>query len=116
MKKFLCVLAALIGMVCISGVFRSGCAVTGGFKGILLGLAAAVLYATVVLLNKQLRGIDAFDRTILQLGISALVLLPYCLLTLDLSGLTLDAPALGMLLFVGIVHTGVTYLFIFWCS
>lgn len=112
-RKILCVLAALAGMVCISGVLQSGIPSAGELKGILLGMAAAVLYAVVVLMNKQIRGIDAFDKTILQLGIAALILLPYCMLTVDFSNLTVGGLSLAMLLLVGVVHTGVTYVMYF---
>ena len=112
-KKLLCVLAALAGMVCISGVLRSGIPSAGELRGILLGLAAAVLYACVVLLNKQIHDIGAYDKTILQLGISAVTLLPYCLLTVEPASVQPDAVALAMLLLVGVVHTGVTYLLYF---
>ncbi len=109
LRKGLCVCAALLGMVCLSGVLQSG--IPGGdeLKGILLGLAAAALYASIVLLNKQLAHIPAMTRTVLQLGLSALVLLPYCLMTVELSGLQFTLPAVGLLLFVGIVHTGLAY-------
>ena len=108
LKKGLCVLAALAGMVCLSGVLQSGLPQGGELKGILFGLAAAVLYACIVLLNKQLKGISAMERTILQLGISAIVL-PYCLLTVDRSALHLDPTAAVLLLFLGVVHTGLAY-------
>ena len=57
-KKLICVLAALLGMVFVSGVLEAG----GGssdLKGVLLGLGAAVLYASVVLMNKQLGDVPA---------------------------------------------------------
>ena len=47
----------------------------GDLKGILLALLAAFFYAFVVIQNKKLHGLGAYDRTILQLGVSALVLL-----------------------------------------
>jgi len=109
LKKGLCVAAALAGMVCLSGVLQSGLPQGGELKGILFGLAAAVLYACIVLLNKQLRDISAMERTILQLGISAVVLLPYCLLTVDRSALHLDPKAAVLLVFLGVVHTGLAY-------
>ena len=112
-KKILCVLTSLVGMVLISGVVQSGIPAAGELKGILFGLAAAVLYATVVMLNKQLKDIDAYDKTILQLGISAVILIPYCLLTVDPAALTLSGTGLLMLLVVGVLHTGVTYLLYF---
>ena len=112
-KKLGCLAASLVGMVCISGVLESGIPAAGELKGILLGLAAAVLYATVVLLNKQLRNIGPYDRTVFQLGLSAVILLPYCFLTVEPTAMRLDGFAWFMLIFVGIVHTGVTYLLYF---
>lgn len=107
-KKLICVLAALLGMVFVSGVLESG----GGssdLKGVLLGLGAAVLYASVVLMNKQLGDVPAYDRTIVQLSSSAAVLLPYVLLTENLGALTFTPGTIGLLLVVGIVHTGIAY-------
>ncbi|MBR3866500.1 MAG: EamA family transporter [Butyricicoccus sp.] len=107
-RKMLCVLIALAGMVCISGVLES-IPTAGELKGILCGLSAAVLYGSVMLLNQRIRDISAFDKTILQLGIAAVVLLPYCLLTVSPAEIVLDAKSIALLLVVGIVHTGITY-------
>ena len=107
-RKMLCVLIALAGMVCISGVLES-IPTAGELKGILYGLSAAVLYGSVMLLNQRIRDISAFDKTILQLGIAAVVLLPYCLLTVSPAEIVLDAKSIALLLVVGIVHTGITY-------
>ena len=107
-KKLICVLTALLGMVFVSGVLETG----GGssdLKGVLLGLGAAVLYASVVLMNKQLGDVPAYDRTIVQLGSSAAVLLPYVLLTENLGTLSFTPGTIALLLVVGVVHTGMAY-------
>ena len=107
-KKLICVLTALLGMVFVSGVLEAG----GGssdLKGVLLGLGAAVLYASVVLMNKQLGDVPAWDRTIVQLGSSAAVLLPYVLLTEDVGALSFTPGTLALLMVVGVVHTGMAY-------
>lgn len=109
LKKGLCVLAALGGMFCLSGVLQSGIPQGGELRGILLGLAAALLYACIMLLNKQISGISALEKTILQLGISALVLLPYCLMTVDAAAVSFDPKTVLLLVFVAIIHTGVAY-------
>ena len=108
-KKVFCVLAALAGMVCISGVLSEGIPSAGELKGIVLGLIAAVLYAAIVLCNKQIHEISAYEKTIFQLGISILAMIPYCALTVSFDGLTFSPRVLLMLLLVGILHTGVTY-------
>lgn len=105
-RKCACVAVALLGMVFVSGVLQTGFT---GLRGILLGLGAAVFYACVVLLNKRLGDVPSNDRTIVQLGASAVVLLPYVLLTVDFSELTFAPSAAGLLLLVGVLHTGVAY-------
>jgi drug/metabolite transporter (DMT)-like permease len=78
-------------------------------RGILLGLGAAVLYASVVLLNKAIRGVDGLMRTFFQFSAAGIVLLPYVLLTGGFHLVSLDGGAWAMLLTVGLVHTGVAY-------
>ena len=75
----------------------------------MFGLAAAVLYASVVMINKKTDGIEAEDRTIVQLGIAAVVLLPYTVFAenFDFSGINMETA--GLLALVGIVHTGIAY-------
>lgn len=114
-KKVLCILTALVGMVFVSGVPRTGLPSLTEAQGILFGLSAAVLYAFVVILNKKLREIGAFDMTIVQLGTAGAVLIPYCLLTEDLPALagSLSLSAVGLLAVVGFVHTGLAYVLYF---
>lgn len=105
-RKVLCTLAALMGMVLVSGVVTGG---VSGLAGILLGLAAAVCYASVMLLNKHLAAVPTFDRTVIQLAVTAVMLLPYVLLTEDVGALTFSGQTLLLLLAVGIIHTGLAY-------
>lgn len=107
--KLACVGAALLGMVLISGVFQGDAGAGGQFTGILLGCGAAVLYACVVLINKFIRDIPSNDCTVMQLGTVAVVLLPYVLLTENLGAIEWNVSSLLMLVFVGIVHTGIAY-------
>lgn len=107
-KKGLCALAAVVGAVLVSGILTGGSGSSDG-KGVLLGLGAAVLYASVVLLNKGIRDVPAMDRTLVQLAVSAIVLIPYVLLTEDMPQLSPGAVELGLLLLAGILHTGIAY-------
>jgi len=109
LRKLVCVVVALAGMVCISGVLDSGIPSPGELTGILLGLGAAALYATVVLLNKKTTGIPSNDRTIVQLGISAIVVFPYILLTEDVASLQFSPLTITLLLVVAVIHTGIAY-------
>lgn len=108
-RKIFCVLVALCGMVLVSGVVDAGISGTGNSKGILLGLGAAVLYASVVLMNKKITGISAYEKTIVQLGTAAAVILPYTLLTETVEPGAWSVGAILCLVLVGVVHTGVAY-------
>lgn len=108
-RKLGCVGAALAGMVFVSGVTESGISGVGELKGVFLGLAAALFYAAVVLINKRTEGISSYDRTIVQLGVSSVVLLPYVLLTENLAEIHFTPSAAILLAVVGVVHTGMAY-------
>lgn len=107
LRRGLCAAAAVLGMVLVSGVLTESRG--GDLRGVLFGLGAAALYASVVLVNQRLRDMDALEKTVVQLGAAALILLPYVLATEDLSALTWNAPSLLLLLILGVVHTGWAY-------
>lgn len=108
-KKVLCVIVALIGMVFVSGVLDGGISDVSEMKGILFGLGAAALYATVIMMNQKLREVPTYDKTIMQLGAAAVVLIPYILFVEDLSAVVLTPLIVVMLVIVGVVHTGIAY-------
>ena len=115
LPKLLCVAVAVGGMTLVSGTFSSNEQGTDNIKGVFLGLCAALFYAAVVTCNKKLKDIEAFDRTTVQLGISAIVLVPYTFLLEDFSGVTLNASTTILLIVVGVIHTGVAYALYFGC-
>ena len=107
-RRLLCVVIALIGMVLVSGVLETGFS-AGELRGVVLGLGAAVLYASVILMNKGLKNVGAYDKTFVQLLAAGVVLIPYLLLTGGFSGVSVTPLSLGMLAVVCIVHTGLCY-------
>ena len=107
--KLLCVMAALVGMVFVSGVLDVGISGAEETLGILCGVGAAVLYAGVVLMNKKLTQVPGFDRTIVQLGAAALALLPYVLVTQRGTVMNWEPRVIALLLIMGIIHTGIAY-------
>ena len=111
--KVFSILLSLSGMVLVAVVSGASGQNPGNVTGIIFGISAAVMYASVILINKFLKGITAMESTTAQLGIASIVLLPYVLLTEDLSGLSAGAGSLWMLLIVGVVHTGFGYLIYF---
>ena len=86
-RKLLCVLAALCGMVFVSGVPQS----------------------SDVSINKFLDQVPACERTLVQLAVAALVMIPYILLTEDVAAMTLTPLGAVLLLIVGVFHTGWCY-------
>ncbi len=111
-KKLVCIFAALVGMVLVSGITEGGKG-PSDFIGVLFGLAAAILYASVILLNKKLKEISSHNRTMIQLGCAALVVLPYSLFAENIDVASLNASSVMLLLCVGVLHTGVAYLMYF---
>ena len=105
LRKVICVIIALVGMVLVNGTGAG----ENSAKGVIFGLAAAVLYASVMILNKKMKNIGAWDRTMTQMFTCAVVMLPYVLFTQKT--LAFDAPSLAwaLLILLGIFHTGFAY-------
>ena len=116
-KKILCILVALVGLMFVSGFIRSRKVELIDLLGVLFGVGAAVLYASVMFLNKKLSPIPAYDKTIVQLGSAVLLLLPYLLLTEGQAALdavwNIQLRQQLLLLIVCIVHTGIAYILYF---
>ena len=108
-RKAVCSILALVGMFLISGVAEGGSPPASEIQGILLGLGAAVLYSTVVLMNKTIRKVDPFEKTIIQLFSAGAVLIPYLMVTEDSSQISFTPQMAGLLAIVVIIHTGIAY-------
>jgi len=105
-KQGVCFAMSTVGLVLITGVGGGG---GQDLLGILFGLGAAVFYASVMLLNKFIKGVAGLHRTFIQFLAAIIVLVPYVALSggFTLSGL--DSVGWANLLIVGLVHTGLTY-------
>lgn len=108
-KKLICTAAALLGMVLVSGILKTGFTGLSELKGIFLGIGAAVLYASVILMNKKISGVSPYDKTIFQLAMASVALLPYVLFTESWTAVTVTPTAVVLLLIAGVVHTGIAY-------
>ncbi|MGI6072926.1 MAG: DMT family transporter [Lachnospiraceae bacterium] len=113
LKNSLCALAAIVGMVFVSGVAESAPIAPSESKGILLGLGSALCYSMIMIINKKTPGIDAFNKTIIQMGFAAIVMIPYVLLTEDFRNIQPDIKVALAVLVMGLVHTGVAYALLF---
>lgn len=112
-KKLICIPFSCLGMVLVSGVFEEGFSGTGDLYGIFLALGAAVLYASVVLMNKRFSKVPPLERTLVQLGSASLLIFPYSLLTTDFSPENFSAKTVLLLILMGVLHTGFSYLLYF---
>jgi len=107
-KKIICIGIVIIGMLMIvgNGVSASG---TEDLLGIVFGLLAAACYATLMLLNKFIRLMGRLEITIIQLGITALLLLPYVFLTEGFGVFEVSKSSVPFIIILGIVNTGVGF-------
>lgn len=106
-KQIVCFVMSTLGLVLITGIgnLSSG----NDFVGILFGLGAAILYATVILLNKFIKNVEALHRTFLQFLSAIVILILYVIMTSGVTLETLNVIGWINLLIVGLIHTGVTY-------
>ena len=132
-KNIICIVISLFGMFCVSGMadgmmealnhadllegsllntsrgFVSELIGLNQIKGVFFGLAAAVLYAIVIILNKKIQADDAYNKTIIQLLCASLILLPFLPSAGNWKSLSLNGFIIVMILVVGLVHTGIAY-------
>ena len=105
-KQILCFVVSTAGLVLITGIQTDG---NSQLTGILFGLSAAVFYATVILMNKFIKGVDGLHRTFIQFVGAVIVLVPYVALTGGVTLGSLNSAGWINLLIVGLVHTGLCY-------
>ena len=86
----------------------------GNLSGILLGLVSALFFVGIVICNRKIANISAFDKTVVQLAVSALTILPYVSINnYNATVLNVDMKSILIILTLGIVHTGIAYCFYF---
>lgn len=111
-KKTVCALISLVGMMLVSGILTKGES-GGDFSGIIFGIGSAVLYSTVVIMNKKLTEIEPYEKTVVQLASAGITLVPYVLLTEGIPQVAFEPFNIIMLAVICLVHTGVAYVLYF---
>ena len=113
-RQIVCIAVAFGGMVFVSGVAENGLPRLSEIRGVLMALLGAVGYAGVILINKKYPEGDAIMRTFLQLVTAAVIMSVYVLKTTDLSGFSLGAKDIVLLLLLGVVMTAAAYIAYFY--
>ncbi|MBD8027516.1 EamA family transporter [Ureibacillus sp. Re31] len=108
MKKIVCIVVAIIGMVMIvgEGVSASN---SEDLLGLTFGLIAAAFYAALLLLNRFIKEMGKLELTIIQLGTTTLLLMPYVFLTEGFGIFELSSSSIPFILILGIVNTGIGF-------
>ena len=104
--------AAVAGMFIVTGAVMGG---ADPLRGVILGLISAVLYASVTLVNKAVRGLTGLEVTLVQLMGALAVILPYVLITHEGPWRAPQLGELASIMTLGLVHTGVA-LYLYFCS
>jgi RarD protein len=112
--KIACIVLAMFGLFLV--VNTGGNQTSGSYDhtvGILFGLSAAVLYASVVLMNKFIKNLSGFETTLIQLLMASIILLPYVFMTENLNLSGVSTRSILFILIIGVLHTGIAYFLYF---
>lgn len=104
--KIIGVVTAMIGMAMVNlQSFEVGSA-----KGVIFGLMSAVLYASVTITNKKVKGFSGLEVTLIQLACASIVLIPYTMMTSSIGEIfKIDLKGMIFLAILCLFHTGVCY-------
>lgn len=106
-KQIVCILCSFIGILLISGIFETN--ETHDMHSFIYGMLAAIGFVVLVLFNRKLKGIKPLDKTVVQLFVSFLTVLPYVLMNNSMPS-NIDRDSLLLILILGVVHTGIAYI------
>lgn len=111
LKKVICIGVALLGLFLI--LENSTLETTRNhLLGIGYGLIAASFYAAMTLTNKFIRELDGLTITLVQLGLSIMLLFPFVLFTDGFNFSSITGKTVILMLLLGVLHGGVgLYLF-----
>jgi RarD protein len=107
-KKVVCIIVAIMGLLLIVGEGLSA-SKTDDLLGLFYGLIAAAFYATLLLLNKFIKDMEKLELTMIQLGTTAILLMPYVFLTSGFRMFSVASSSIPFILILGIFNTGIGF-------
>jgi drug/metabolite transporter (DMT)-like permease len=112
-KKMICIAAAMLGMLL---VMQNNSGIAEGYhhaEGITYGFIAALFYASLILMNKFIKGLTGFETTVIQLTEASFLLFLYVLFAQGTGALHLAGGDVLFVVILGIVHTGIGFYLFF---
>jgi RarD protein len=106
-KQVLCIITAFIGMLLLIGIFGNNEGID--IRCVVYGSLAALGFVILVLCNRKLKGIKPLEKTLVQLFVSMIVVLPYVMIN-DSFPKHFDLLSVILVLVLGFVHTGLAYI------
>lgn len=106
-KKLLCLVTCFVGMVLVTGIDG------GSVTGVAFGIGAAILYASVMFINRKIKSVSDYERTVTQMAMSIPVVAVYVLLRGGADFGAMNATGWLLMAVVGVVHTGFAYFLYF---
>ncbi|MDQ6599003.1 EamA/RhaT family transporter [Bacillus salipaludis] len=107
-KKIVCIGVAIIGMLMIVGEGLRAYS-SDDLLGLSFGLIAAAFYAALLLLNQFIKDMGKLELTIIQLGTTTLLLMPYVFLTSGFGIFEVSSSSIPFILILGIINTGIGF-------
>ncbi|MCY8939309.1 DMT family transporter [Peribacillus frigoritolerans] len=107
-KKIVCIGVAIIGLLMIVGEGVSA-SKSDDLLGLSFGLIAAAFYAALLLLNKFIKEMGKLELTIIQLGTTTILLMPYVFLTEGFGIFEVSSSSIPFILILGIINTGIGF-------
>lgn len=109
--KIACIPIAIVGLFLVMNVSNSNLGdLYQHTKGIIYALGGAALYASVILMNKLIKGLTGFEITLIQLVVAAIILLPSIVIQGGLNVSGMDTVGWVYIIILGVIHTGIGYL------
>lgn len=108
LKKVVCIVVSILGLILIVGEGISA-SKTNDILGLSYGLIAAAFYAALLLLNKFIKDMGKLELTIIQLGTTALLLMPYVFLTSGFGIFEVSSSSIPFILILGVINTGIGF-------